>query len=195
MGSETTRGWHEDHALETLQYGVRWSGFVSPSVAGVYSFMVNFFNEGNYADDRVKVWIDNTLVIQQWTSLRGDGIVSNLVGGGSQYERALQGTFFFSRAHPEPFPISIAYKNIISASASGLKLSWQSLILGNENTTVPVPSTRLFPLSGRHQVAYTATTSGDYEVLVSAAQGHGLDATFYSDTDLLNPIRSDERKT
>ena len=60
---------------------------------------------------------------------------------------------------------------------------------------VPVPSTRLFPLSGRHKVAYTATASGDYEVVVSVAQGHGLHATFYSDTELETSVLSERRDT
>ena len=195
MGSETVRGWEQEYCLPTLEYGVRWSGFVSPSVAGEYSFTVHFYDSEVQVnpDDRVKLWIDNTLVIQQWSSLIGAGMQTGLAGGGSQYEIGLQGTFFFPRAYPEPYPISIHYKNLVHNSRSGLRLSWQSVVAGNGSQVVP--SSRLFPMSGRYEVDYTTTIAGDYQVHVSAAQGHGLDATFYSDTDLLTPLRSDERES
>jgi hypothetical protein len=162
MGSETVRGWEEVYCLPTLEYGVRWSGFVSPSVAGAYSFMVHFY-DSQYKinpDDRVKLWIDNTLVIQQWTSLQGAGLQTSLAGGGQQYEIGLQGTFFFPRAYPEPYPISIHYKNLMHNSASGLRLSWQSVVSGNNQSQV-VPSARLFPMSGRYKVDDTTTIAGD----------------------------------
>jgi hypothetical protein len=189
MGSETVRGWHEEYCIPTLRYGVRWSGFISPSAAGEYSFMLRFSDSQPGPDDRVKLWIDNTLVIHQWTSLYGAGLTlaANLMGGGTRYEIGLQGTFFFPRAFPEPYPISIMYKNLDANSVSGARLSWQSAALGS-NESIPVPSSRLYPLSGRHHVTYTASTAGDYQLLVSAAQGHGLDATFYSDTELTMPL-------
>ena len=140
MGSETTRGWREDVLLPSMQYGVRWAGFLSPSAAGEYSFMVHFHDETTH-DDRVKLWIDNTLVIHQWSSLLGDGLVTGLAGGGSRYEIALQGTFFFPQAHPEPYPISIAYKNLDSASVSGLRLSWHSSAISSSNVSVTRPTT------------------------------------------------------
>ena len=48
-------------------YSVRWAGFVSPVDDGLYTFQ--WARSGNVDADRVKLWLDNSVVIQQWTSL------------------------------------------------------------------------------------------------------------------------------
>ena len=53
-----------------------------------------------------------------------------------------------------------------------------------------VPSSRLFPLRGRYEVTYTPTVKGDYQVHASLAQGAGLDATYYDDMELSEPVSS-----
>jgi len=57
MGSETVRGWHTDYCLPSLEYGVRWAGFISPSIAGEYTFSVLFSDAQATPDDRVKVYV------------------------------------------------------------------------------------------------------------------------------------------
>jgi len=45
---------------------VRWSGFVRPSLVGTYTF----FASVTETDERVKLWIDNRLLVTQWSSLK-----------------------------------------------------------------------------------------------------------------------------
>jgi hypothetical protein len=58
-----------------------------------------------------------------------------------------------------------------------------------------VPSSRLFPLRGRYEVTYTPTVKGDYQVHASLAQGAGLDATYYDDMELAEPVSTWVEKT
>ena len=46
---------------------MRWAGFVSPTQDGVYTFQ--WARSGSVAGDRVKLWIDNVAVFEQWASL------------------------------------------------------------------------------------------------------------------------------
>ena len=125
-GNELTRGWRvyepsEDATAEMGDsvYAVRWSGMISASAAGVYTFFADLptAGSGGAADDRVKLWIDNSVVIMHWTSLAG-------INGGRT------GTFSFD-SHPSMHSISVTYKNPV-ASSSGLKLRWQSQAAGHK---------------------------------------------------------------
>ncbi len=46
-------------------YSVVWGGFVRPVSSGTYTFQTDV---ADYTD-RVRVWIDNALVVDQWSSL------------------------------------------------------------------------------------------------------------------------------
>ena len=49
-------------------YSIRWLGFISPGVAdNLTVYTLNLSLAGD--DERVKLWIDNSLIVQQWTSL------------------------------------------------------------------------------------------------------------------------------
>jgi len=49
-------------------FAARWSGFIRPSTAAEYTFRTIRISPSN-KQDRVKLWLDNQLVIDQWTSL------------------------------------------------------------------------------------------------------------------------------
>jgi hypothetical protein len=49
-------------------FGVRWAGFVRPSAATEYTFLVQMPNAAA-GQERLRLWLDNKLVIDQWTSL------------------------------------------------------------------------------------------------------------------------------
>jgi len=109
-------GWVHEEILSDKEYGVRWSGFISPTLAGVYTFHAHFHDStGN--DDRVKLWIDNQLVIQQWNSL-------------AVSQKAI-GTFHFAMAYPSAYTISVHYKNPGTATAGGLTLRWDNIATGS----------------------------------------------------------------
>ena len=40
-----SKGWSEDQRLADSAYGVRWSGFIAPTLAGVYTFHAHFFED------------------------------------------------------------------------------------------------------------------------------------------------------
>ena len=172
VGYDTTRGWSETGALPSLSYGVRWSGSVSPTLSGLYTFYVpssadNSCGTNQRLDERVRLWIDDILVIDQWSSLTSMNA---------------SGTFQFLSSYPSYYSISLTYQNMNNNTCSGLQLRWQNFNVAN--TSMIIPSTRLFPLSGQYLISYIPTVSGDYQVHASLAQGYGLDATFYSDTEL-----------
>ena len=48
-------------------YSVRWTGFLAPTQDGEYSFQMT--RSGSIVSDRVRVWVDNWSVIDQWASL------------------------------------------------------------------------------------------------------------------------------
>ena len=84
--------------LNNEEFAVRWVGFVRPSRAQQYTFHMHM-NEGNNTghDERVKLWIDNSIIIQQWSSLaseepsgtiafgRANGYVTTLFGRKCHY--------------------------------------------------------------------------------------------------------------
>ena len=174
VGSDTTRGWSDTENLPSLAYGVRWAGSISPTLSGLYTFSIPSAADlscgiSQRLDERVQLWIDDVLIIDQWTSLTSLNAT---------------GIFQFYSSYPAYYNISLTYKNMNSKTCSGLQLKWQNFNIAN--SSVIVPSIRLFPLSGRYSLEYTPTVSGDYQVFASLAQGFGLDATFYSDTELTN---------
>lgn len=56
----------QDFALSSLdRFSVRWSGFVRPKYAQEYTFYAAVHG----SDERVKLWVDNSVVIDAWSSL------------------------------------------------------------------------------------------------------------------------------
>jgi len=133
-----SQGWELDYRLADSNYGVRWSGLIAPTLTGTYTFYAQFSDPlDTQLDDRVKLWIDNSLVIQQWNSL---GTVTPA------------GTFAFAAAYPSAHSISIHYKNSNinagltgagTASAGGLTLRWENMATGTTVTATNAFSTTL----------------------------------------------------
>ena len=48
-------------------YSVRWVGFVSPTQDSTYTFQ--FQRSQSISGDRMRLWVDNSLVVDQWASL------------------------------------------------------------------------------------------------------------------------------
>jgi hypothetical protein len=153
-----SKGWSEDQRLADSAYGVRWSGFIAPTLAGVYTFHAHFFEDmadanTDGANDRVKLWIDDTLVIQQWTSLSRQGGKDSGVA---------MGTYYFGAAYPAAYPISLHYKNPAAAvgDEGGMTLRWENLGAG---TT----------LSGLLKITAASANTGRTDFCGSEAGGFG----------------------
>lgn len=46
-------------------FGARWEGFIHTTTSGMYTFRTVIGGD----DERVKLWIDNKMIIDHWTSL------------------------------------------------------------------------------------------------------------------------------
>jgi hypothetical protein len=82
-----------------------------------------------------------------------------------------------------------------SSSATTIGVNTAGAKPKDYNPVPIVPSSRLFPLRGRYEVTYTPTVKGDYQVHASLAQGAGLDATYYDDMELAEPVSTWVEKT
>ena len=105
---------------ETDNWSVRWTGFVKPAYTGTYTF----FNVMDGADERVRLWIDNQIIVDQWNSLAGT------LATGTIYltENVL-------------YDLKNEYKDL--ANDATLRLRW----LSDKQSLQPIPSANLFAYS------------------------------------------------
>jgi hypothetical protein len=107
-------------------YAVRWSGFVQPSCSQTYSMYTKLAR----SDQRVKLWIDNKLIVDQWSSLSGAKVYGTIVFGDAySYYRILME---YKQFGPGPVEASLCWKS------------------GSEPVTV-VPSRSLFLSASKPQ--------------------------------------------
>jgi len=94
------------HLLQdgTTPFKARWEGLLWPDYAQTYSFMTIV----NDHDDRVKLWIDTALIIDQWSSL-------------STLQPVASHTFFSASG----YNISLLYGHV--RNEAGLRLMWSSV--------------------------------------------------------------------
>ena len=165
-------------------YTVRWSGALAAPRPGLYSFRA--VHTGRDARDMVKLVVDGQTVLEG----NGASEVSN-------------GTIALKHTLPTTFRLTLDYTSAYAQNASGIQLLWRPppdpALSSNASANSSsadyelVPSTQLFPLSGRHGVVLTPTLSGYYRTVVGLAYVGGLDATYYSDTDLMFPAATGTR--
>eukprot|EP00961_Rhodomonas_salina_P050232 674693-Rhodomonas_salina.1 len=72
-----------DNATGSVQYGARWAGLidVKASDSTIFTFSTTLTSD----TERVKLWVDNQLLVNQWSSLQGlqkSGTVSFVTGTG-----------------------------------------------------------------------------------------------------------------
>ena len=92
--------------LKSSVYRARWSGFLRPNIFQVYSLYTSVLA----TSERVKLWVDNMLIIDQWTSLAATlRSATVLLSVGQVY-----------------FEFRLEYKHPNLTSISGLSLSWSS---------------------------------------------------------------------
>ena len=111
------------------EFSVRWTGFVRlTSPAGnIHTFHTTLGNNGN-TDERVQLWIDNSLVISQWSSLA----TSQPSGTVAQPSSPVDGAYY---------SLVLDYK-VGTTSPRGIQLKWTSAYEGTEQV---VPASLLFP--------------------------------------------------
>jgi hypothetical protein len=90
---------------DQTSFGMRWGGHVSPRYAQTYTF-TGVIKE---RDERVRVWIDDIIVVDQWTSL--DSL-------------SCSGTATFSCPGGADHKIMVEYHN--RDGSHGLQLKWST---------------------------------------------------------------------
>ena len=134
-----------------VPFSVRWSGFVRSKTAQLYTIYAAVIG----TDERVRVWIDNLLLIDMWqniTGTQGSGTVSFDVSNGY-------------------YNIFVEYKQY--SGSSGARLSWSTGSL----TLSAIPSPQLF--SGNKQGPRMTMMVMIYPGPISrnsTARGYGLTA-------------------
>lgn len=118
--------------LNTDGFSVRWTG--SPYfTAGSYAFRI-------YADDGVRLWVDNQLVIDQW---RGSGLTP-----------AYQSVVFLSEGQ---HPVRVDYFEQLEVAA--IRVEWEMVNAPAPTAFPPTPLPTSSPVSGTWQVDYFNNTS------------------------------------
>ena len=58
------------HSITGTGYTVRWAGLFRPKFADVYTFQTRTLNLDSSVEptERMKLWLDNQLIIDQWVS-------------------------------------------------------------------------------------------------------------------------------
>ena len=107
--------------INSLQQGdnfqVRWSGFVKPAGTGEYTFT----SVVQGVDERIKLWVDNSMLIDEWTSLS-----------------ALSKSGTYNLATTTYFPITVQYRDLVSTQKA--QLQWE----GSGDGPGVIASTALF---------------------------------------------------
>ena len=130
----TQLGVLEPYLVPVSNQAVRWAGYLA--FENTTPLLIMFFTKFSGLNERIKLWIENSLLVDQWTSL------SNSMPNG---------TFFFSRGSGF-YEIEIEYQNLMNTSLDYvMQLSWQVTGSYQNNSTptismlasnvIPSPST------------------------------------------------------
>merc|ERR1711871_1416524 len=115
--------------LANSAFSARWEGLVEPDKAGqgTFTFLVDLGSSAN--DERVRLWVDNALIIDQWTSL---ATCTNCKPSGT--------IALLSSSNIEYYDIKLEYKTMKSGEDDNVQLKW----VHSDNGEAIVPSSRLF---------------------------------------------------
>merc|ERR1712216_836498 len=61
------------------KWSARWTGMVRPSLSETYTFHAGGGVGSTAKKERVKLWVDNSLIIHQWSSLAQDAAPSGKI--------------------------------------------------------------------------------------------------------------------
>jgi hypothetical protein len=102
-------------------FGIRWMGFICPQASLTHTFFITVLTES----ERVQLWLDNSIIVDQWSSIS---------------QTKLSGTIWLGAAHSY-YSLRLDYKQTNATFASGVALSWasaSSILVGI------IPSDRLY---------------------------------------------------
>ncbi len=166
--SELVTGSTPALSLTNSEFGVRWVGFVRPSRAQQYTFHMQMPSAAlNLHMERMKLSVDNSIVIQQWNSLAS---------------LAPSGTIAFGRGNGY-YDISALYK----CSPSGgnkcrYSLLWESIVSSLGTSRGRIRSDRLFQRLDVANPGLTLATAGVDSSIMRARCRPGLPACVHCHT-------------
>eukprot|EP00960_Hanusia_phi_P071583 767583-Hanusia_phi.AAC.5 len=168
---ESSRRFLSSSLTET--YRVDFEGSISFPDLGEHNFSIDTSSSVVNVVERVKLWIDNVLLIDQWTSLRSMNL-----------------TFSLNATAPYPvmYPIKIAFSSYSNSTNRILPLRWTNY--AKNQSFYDLPSSSLYGWSGNHIAYGVVTLAGTYQSYVSLALAQSLYATFYTQDDPSTPIET-----
>ena len=110
-------------ASSTTLFQVRWSGYLRPSFFEDYMLYASLL----VSSDRVRLWVDNCLLVDQWSSLAATTSSASIIFPASK-------SYYY---------IQIEYKHTVILSPSGLSLAWSSAS-AEPVTKVIIPSSSFY---------------------------------------------------
>ena len=167
-----------------LGYSARYEGLVRPEYGELYTWTVKTAE----ADERVKLWIDDVLIVDQWTSIAGTNLTATWpsLSANGFYSIKMEYKEYYGKR--ESANITEYY------TRSGSSLSWNSASRGLQ----VIPSDRLYlgnavlhseivsTGDGTYKGRYLTTLSGLYQTKLTLNTAGGLAATYYADADCLH---------
>lgn len=120
-------------------FSVRWHGYVRPSIAGLWTFTTRVLDN----DDRVRLWVNDALLVNQWSSLTTltPSAATTFAVGGDYYQ------------------VRMEFKE--QAGAQGIQLLWET---GGKQEVIP--SHRLF-------APFAAVAGAEATVHIAPCKGEG----------------------
>mmetsp|Transcript_4481 Transcript_4481/g.6596 ORF Transcript_4481/g.6596 Transcript_4481/m.6596 type:complete len:923 (+) Transcript_4481:133-2901(+) len=110
---------HASLAPDASSFGVRWSGFMRAHETRQYTLRVKVGGDSTAgsaqhdgAGERLRLWVDNSLLIDQWTSL-------------SSF--APSGTIGLPQVQSNLFDVELVYKCMNTSAGCGVRLLWDEL--------------------------------------------------------------------
>jgi len=139
-------------------FSARWSGMMrAPDTTRMVTFSTAV-GSPTAMDERVKLWVDNSLLIDQWSSL------------ASTSRTAMRLDLIANQL----YDIKLEFKNVVSGTSDGsnLKLSWG----WNGQPSIPVPSDKLYS-SHRISGSFKRVRVNPAVAFAPACEVHGLGLT------------------
>ena len=133
-------------SLTNSEFMVRWAGFLKASTGFPYSFYTHFPGwQGT--EERVRLWVDNELIIDQWSSLAGTGLTGHF-GEGHFYSRDGDTGVYEIGEHPETLRGQSRSADCSLALSSSLFLISSCLIQPWSTSAAPTQATSAGTSSG-----------------------------------------------
>eukprot|EP00961_Rhodomonas_salina_P010027 134989-Rhodomonas_salina.1 len=147
-------------------WSARWTGMVYPSLSETYTFYAGGDVTGSNMKERVKLWVDNSLIIQAWTSLAVSATTEPPSGkifleADNYYEILLAGKAATANTtNTAPFQLKWSSNHHATSVISSSRLFMSYHVANSPFALNVLPSTTCAANSRVYRPALTLTTAG-----------------------------------